>query len=344
MPFFATAAEKAAAKKQRELDRLNARMLICAGKGDVQETSQLIEQGADPNYMDKFGYTPLIHAAKDGFTATVQLLLDRGAEVNTQSKDDGSTAFVAAACGGVPAAVPTLLAAGANPFLPLRDGSNGVTLSAIVGAVSVGEKDIGGSRGSLEAPGSLLMHLHLAYSDSLPCTCLNPLAERTCFSQVSVLRELRSRGADLSGLTDLPDLPPLVLEFLAEAPVQEMAEVAEPNTENIAEQNILLQPEEPAQMATAAAVDSRFEGTVVGGLLRAVGDVESADLVRLTDKQIGLLLSRLQAQVERVGAAHADREAAAAKACETELEDARATAAALAAAGGPAVALSTAQS
>ena len=54
------------------------------------------------------------------------------------------------------------------------------------------EQQIGGSGGSLEppgplleSPGPLLTHLHtvyMAYSECLP-TRLNPLAERTCFSQ-----------------------------------------------------------------------------------------------------------------------------------------------------------------
>ena len=56
------------------------------------------------------------------------------------------------------------------------------------------EKQIRGSGGSLEPPGPLLeppgpllTHLHtvyIAYSECLP-TRLNPLAERTCFSQAS---------------------------------------------------------------------------------------------------------------------------------------------------------------
>jgi hypothetical protein len=48
------------------------------------------------------------------------------------------------------------------------------------------EKEIGGSGGSLEPPGPLLAHLHtvyMIYSECLP-TRLNPLVERTCFSQV----------------------------------------------------------------------------------------------------------------------------------------------------------------
>ena len=58
--------------------------------------------------------------------------------------------------------------------------------------VPVREKQIGGSGGSLEPPGPLLeppgpllMHLHTVYIECSEClpTCLNPLAERTCFSQ-----------------------------------------------------------------------------------------------------------------------------------------------------------------
>ena len=56
----------------------------------------------------------------------------------------------------------------------------------IAGGVAIREKQIGGSGGSLEPPGPLLTHLHtvyIAYYECLP-TRLNPLAERTCFSQV----------------------------------------------------------------------------------------------------------------------------------------------------------------
>jgi hypothetical protein len=61
-------------------------------------------------------------------------------------------------------------------------------LNASGRAVLVREKQIGGSGGSLDPPRPLLTHLHTvhtAYSECLP-TRLNPLAERTCFSQVLV--------------------------------------------------------------------------------------------------------------------------------------------------------------
>jgi hypothetical protein len=72
------------------------------------------------------------------------------------------------------------------------------------GLVQHGEKQIGGSGGLLEPPGPLLdppghllAHLHtvcMACSERLP-TGLNPLAERTCFSQVQQpARRGRGRG------------------------------------------------------------------------------------------------------------------------------------------------------
>ena len=54
------------------------------------------------------------------------------------------------------------------------------------GQVEPVEQQIRGLGGSLEPPGPLPMHLHtvyMEYSECLP-TLLNPLAERSCFSQV----------------------------------------------------------------------------------------------------------------------------------------------------------------
>jgi hypothetical protein len=55
--------------------------------------------------------------------------------------------------------------------------------------VEYGEKQIEGSVGSLEPPGPLLMHLLIVYMEYSECppTLLNPLAERTCFSQVEYI-------------------------------------------------------------------------------------------------------------------------------------------------------------
>jgi hypothetical protein len=53
----------------------------------------------------------------------------------------------------------------------------------LLGVARLRAQQIGGSRGSLEPPGPLLTHpVYTAHSERLP-TRLNPLAERTCFSQ-----------------------------------------------------------------------------------------------------------------------------------------------------------------
>ena len=68
------------------------------------------------------------------------------------------------------------------------------------GPVGNGEKQIRGSGGSLEPPGPLPMHLHTVYMEYSGClpTLLNPLAERTCFSQVGKLSEIfRTMGWDI---------------------------------------------------------------------------------------------------------------------------------------------------
>jgi hypothetical protein len=60
-------------------------------------------------------------------------------------------------------------------------------------AVERGEKEIGGSGGSLDPPGPLRTHPHtvyMAYSECLP-TRLNPVAERTCFFSGADIGRLR---------------------------------------------------------------------------------------------------------------------------------------------------------
>ena len=68
-------------------------------------------------------------AAAGGFTDTVKLLMDRGADVNTRDNYD-TTAIIAAATAGHPEAAATLVAYGADPFF--KDTSGGSALSNAV--------------------------------------------------------------------------------------------------------------------------------------------------------------------------------------------------------------------
>ena len=76
----------------------------------------IIKAGADVNCRRKdarFDYTPLMIAAKKGFSSTVQLLLNAGAEINASSAY-GTTALINAAIGNHTDIVDMLLRAGAS--------------------------------------------------------------------------------------------------------------------------------------------------------------------------------------------------------------------------------------
>lgn len=70
---------------------------ITAGK--IDEARRLIQEGADLEARDKYGWTALIIAAYWGRKEIVKMLLDAGADVNVVDKD-GFTALHYAASGG----------------------------------------------------------------------------------------------------------------------------------------------------------------------------------------------------------------------------------------------------
>ena len=47
--------------------------------------------------MNGYGFTPLMHAAKEGHAAASKLLLEQGAAVNAANPEDGATALHLAA-------------------------------------------------------------------------------------------------------------------------------------------------------------------------------------------------------------------------------------------------------
>ena len=64
-----------------------------AGSGDMQTVLEMLEQGVDINVHASFGGpTALIVAARFGHVAIVEVLLERGAEVNAED-DYGQTAL-----------------------------------------------------------------------------------------------------------------------------------------------------------------------------------------------------------------------------------------------------------
>jgi ankyrin repeat protein len=83
--------------------------------GDVRKVQLLLDRGAAVDVPSKLGRTPLLVAASSqGATAVVQLLLDRGANIN-HADQQGLTALIAAASVDDSATVKLLLQRGADP-------------------------------------------------------------------------------------------------------------------------------------------------------------------------------------------------------------------------------------
>jgi ankyrin repeat protein len=134
-----------------------------ASHGDVAAMKKMLDTGLDPNARDAAGYTPLIAAARAGNVAMVQLLATRGADPNLPdaavnswtpllhavhkaqpgaifalldaganangADSHGQTPLMMAAGYGYTDIVKILLAHGANPRLPMRDGVTAIDLA-----------------------------------------------------------------------------------------------------------------------------------------------------------------------------------------------------------------------
>lgn len=74
-------------------------LIAAAAKGDTEKLELLLERGADIDARDKYGVTALMLASANGYTATTEFLLGKGARINLTA-DNGMTALMAAERGG----------------------------------------------------------------------------------------------------------------------------------------------------------------------------------------------------------------------------------------------------
>jgi len=82
---------------------------------NVQEVKTLLANGADVNFIDKFGDTALMRVSAKGNTEIMKILLDHGADVTINQKDKfGDTALDKASKRGYEGAMKLLKAAGAK--------------------------------------------------------------------------------------------------------------------------------------------------------------------------------------------------------------------------------------
>ena len=143
-----------------ERQELNRALGMAAARGDIASARQALATGADPDYRDEkgrrpidyaasgahrdvvnllaekgsdvnardghFRYTPLMLAATNGHAGTVRLLVEKGARIDDQN-ESGETALMLAAEDNHAKVVQALLSLGADPRR--RDG-NGRSASA----------------------------------------------------------------------------------------------------------------------------------------------------------------------------------------------------------------------
>lgn len=82
---------------EAEKQELMEQLMSAAQKGDDETVKKMFARGVPPDsYLNKSN-TPLMEASLKGHLSTVQLLVNRGANVNFQHSDTGFTALMIAA-------------------------------------------------------------------------------------------------------------------------------------------------------------------------------------------------------------------------------------------------------
>jgi len=113
-------------------------LMIAAAERHPETVAALLEGGADPNHRNHYGRTALMFAAGYGQAAIVERLLAGGAEPNLVPTDqEGLTALAIASMRGHAAVVAALLKAGADTTLRSRDGRTPADLARAGGHAEV---------------------------------------------------------------------------------------------------------------------------------------------------------------------------------------------------------------
>ncbi|KUL46026.1 serine/threonine protein kinase [Streptomyces sp. NRRL F-4489] len=120
--------------KQRRRKKLAGRLVMAAMVEDTPRVQALLRAGADPEWANGEGTTPLYAASVQGAAGIVRLLLDAGASPDAESgHGTEGTPLCAAACWGHADAVRELLDHGADPNLREDQGTGRAPLDWAVG-------------------------------------------------------------------------------------------------------------------------------------------------------------------------------------------------------------------
>lgn len=98
-------------------------------EGNTQAAELFLKAGLPADTRDKKGVPLLGLAVRTGNQAMVDLLLDAGAQIDTQSEDRGNSALMDAVAGGHERIARRLVEAGANVNLKSKDGQTALVLA-----------------------------------------------------------------------------------------------------------------------------------------------------------------------------------------------------------------------
>lgn len=77
----------------KQLKNLNMLLMECCWEADVNKAKELVQAGADPDYQDGRGYTPLMLACAGGSLELVRYLLEQGADLHACEFEKGWNAL-----------------------------------------------------------------------------------------------------------------------------------------------------------------------------------------------------------------------------------------------------------
>lgn len=118
-------------------------MLVCATLGHVECGARLLGNGADVNYGGKKRTElPVHHAANNGFTDMLKLLVENGADINAQNKKQRNTPLHRASRQGKVDCVKWLLSNGAVPSLQIENKDGETPLAALLSPKATLKPDV----------------------------------------------------------------------------------------------------------------------------------------------------------------------------------------------------------
>ncbi|KAI7798437.1 ankyrin repeat and MYND domain-containing protein 2-like [Triplophysa rosa] len=120
--------------KKGDLTGEEKEMIQVAAAGDVKEAIQLLSNSnVRVNCLDEYGMTPLMHASYKGKADMCRLLLQHGADVNSNEHEYGYTALMFAGLSGNAETTEMILDAGAETDLVNSVGRTAAQMAAFVG-------------------------------------------------------------------------------------------------------------------------------------------------------------------------------------------------------------------